>query len=267
MNSALKGISSLRLHWVRSVSHDKHIFVIGPPRSGTTLLFRILVAHPAIGGPVDETFFFCRRRFDNLSFPGVDREATLKFTYEAHDKVDLFDKLLSYLRDEQNVSMLCEKTPEHALFIKSLLRWYPQSFFIFMMRDGRDCLASATRNPVFWAKAHATYGSLWHQIAKNFLDVRNNKQVLPVFYERLCKCPFDTIKNAMAFLGLEYCDQQILPSFLGETTLAHRRGHQRLREPISTASVGTWKSTLDYEQIQTFDRLNSRLLHSLGYEA
>jgi Sulfotransferase family len=67
-------LENLRYHVGLRPSPESHIFVMGPPRSGTTLVRQMLLAHPLLTGPDRETYFFLRWNlydFPSMRFPLV----------------------------------------------------------------------------------------------------------------------------------------------------------------------------------------------------
>lgn len=114
-------------------------FLIGPARSGTTMLgYQTLSRHPDIeywGEPV----YLWRRghvynRYDNLN------------------EEDLTSGLRDYLRkkfasklEKSGKKLLVEKTPSNCFRIKYLQSVFPEAKFIYVTRDGRDVAHSAMK--------------------------------------------------------------------------------------------------------------------------
>lgn len=261
----LSAIKTLPLHYVRHVSPESHVFILGPPRAGTTLAFNIIKTHADIWGLDTETFFFCKRRFDNLCFDGIDNQKLKYIIMISRDKVELYDKIARYYKEKFDVKHFVEKTPEHALFLSNLLKWFPRSKFVFVARDGRDCFASAKRNPVVWANHGIMYPYVWRDTIQAFLRVAPQDQMMQLYYEDLVRAPYKTMQHVMRFLGLELTDNQLDPEAYGATSFSSQTGHKRLRATISDATVGTWKVSLSKSELDLFQNICSAPMRELGY--
>ena len=65
---SFRGLSTgLQMHFNIKSSQCDHIFVIGAPRSGTTLIRGVIAAHSKVATTDKETFFFCRRRVSRFN--------------------------------------------------------------------------------------------------------------------------------------------------------------------------------------------------------
>jgi hypothetical protein len=56
-----------RFLWHDEISSERHIFVMGPPRSGTTLVKRVIESHSDVCGVEGETWFFLRKKLRRFS--------------------------------------------------------------------------------------------------------------------------------------------------------------------------------------------------------
>jgi len=120
----------------------KVAFIVGSPRSGTTVLGEILDTHPSIGNWYEPYFV-------------IDR-----FFRGARDDVrtnnDATEKIKNYIRSEfqyfakkQSVNIIIDKSPRNSFKIPFLLEIFPAAKFIHIIRDGRDACLSIHRE---WQK-------------------------------------------------------------------------------------------------------------------
>jgi hypothetical protein len=259
-------LRSLALHRVKAPSAAAHVFVLGPPRSGTTLLRSLITAHPDYGGFDGETFFFCKRRLDGLAYGPLDAAAYAAMFERARDKVALFDAIAAFFRRHADCRVFVEKTPEHALHLDDLARWFPASRFVFIHRDGRDGYLSARRNPEFWAKVGPNYPALWRDTMNAFLDRRAGEDRLyGVAYEALCRHPVDEMRRLMRWLGAEWDPAQLEPARYAGHVTAPRPGNERLAHGVFAASVGRWREAEDGAAIREFESIAGAALRRAGY--
>jgi hypothetical protein len=140
----------------------RRLFVVGSPRSGTTLLQGILATQLDLY-TLKETHFFRhlhrRRPFRALDRLGLDpARVRHAFAYIAghNDLVlpadppprdlaaacALLDRLLSDAARRRGQAGWLEKTPEHAFFVAEIRRHIPGARFVHILRDGADVVAS-----------------------------------------------------------------------------------------------------------------------------
>ena len=128
---------------------ERPVFIISPPRSGSTLLFETLAKAPDL---------FTIGRESHALIEGTPGLAAADLAYESN-RLDasaatpqlieaLRGRFLAELRDRdgrkpvrQPVRML-EKTPKNALRIPFLAKVFPEARFIYLHRDPRETLSS-----------------------------------------------------------------------------------------------------------------------------
>lgn len=184
---------------------------------------------------------------------------------QSSSKVELFDKIANFLKERDHVDYFMEKTPEHALVLDSLLKWYPHSKFLFVLRDGRDAYSSAFRNPSVYNKVGDEYPRMWRDTARSYMRSRNAGNLILVKYEQLVCDPRGYVSNIMNFIGLPFEEKQLDPTAFSRTSMRKQRGHEMLSEKISARSIGTFRTRLSEQQIHYFEKRAGAELRALGY--
>ncbi len=212
-------------------------FLVGCPRSGTTLLQSLLSAHSQIASFPESKFFQCllpaegsRRRKLGI----IDRQ--LKPWLTTYFEKDLkcpemisflpklplmrlytqrFFKILSILADEQGKNIVLEKTPQHFWYLKQMTDYFPQSKVIHLIRNGTDVVASlyeAThQSPHYWDGVWELDKCIdwWNQaikISQNYADHPNH---ILIHYESLLDNPAEILKILCTFLDTQYEPQML----------------------------------------------------------
>lgn len=118
----------------------KPIIIIGAGRSGTNMLRDVLTQFPAFGTwPCDEINYIWRHR--NSHYPNDE------FCVEqATESVKKFiRRAFVYIAHKQGIIYVVEKTCANSLRVAFVERVVPEAKFIFIVRDGRDVVASALK--------------------------------------------------------------------------------------------------------------------------
>lgn len=143
-----------------------HIFIVGCPRSGTTLLQSLLAAHPQIASFPESHFFESleptqawlrhlglglssgnRARFRlNKFFQLIGQESQIKSlpkrAFLARQYTQVFVQVLDELTQQQGKNFWIEKTPGHLRHLSLIEKLVPQAKFLHIIRSGRDNIAS-----------------------------------------------------------------------------------------------------------------------------
>lgn len=131
---------------------DRPVFIIAPPRSGSTLLFETLSRASQIWSLGDEGHGILERHRELCPRPSsVDSNRLLASHCPAALGKTIRDDFCQLVRDRQGRSVaetgatsirLLEKTPKNILRIPFVLELFPDARFIYLYRDARDNISS-----------------------------------------------------------------------------------------------------------------------------
>jgi hypothetical protein len=272
---------------------EKPIFVVGHPRSGTTLLRFLLSSHPRIYIP-EETGFIpflvpenqieadlnlaqvegVLARMGKLNHLWRDMVGDVPAFYESLPEPKLafvLDTLYQQQMAGFGARRWGDKTPLYIRHMPLLDRLFPTAQFVHLIRDGRDAALSALEK---WPERR------WYMDAYYLLEgwrgnVEAGRQAgralgpsryLEVRYEDLVRRPRQVLERVCTFL-----DEEFVPEMLDHTGLARQVGpgpqdHTEVQQPISPASVRRWQTGMDAFDQKMADRLAGPLLSELDYE-
>lgn len=224
----------------------KRIFIVGCPRSGTTLLQGMLAAHPDVYS-LPETYFFSRalvskNPFKNYMlwpaikvrkhFENIVREAGGESLCNVYNigifQSDYYRPFVDFMDDitmENKKNIWVEKTPMHLYCVSEIQKRIPDACIIHMVRNGLDVVDSLVRatqdNPQQWARFGGWRRKFWKgfsvddaikiwnhdfNITKSRLAI--SKDIL-VKYEDLISDPFSSLLNLCQELDITYSDRMI----------------------------------------------------------
>lgn len=262
------------------------IFIVGAPRSGTTLLRAMLSRHPRVGLS-DETYYLYTvyqrcQAFGDLANP-ANRKALIE-SYTATQRVQQFEIDLSRLKDRLMVAgtsypaffatlLQCyaeaqgktragEKTPAHARYVNTLLEWYPKARVIHLVRDARDVCASLGNMP--WGrKAAMANAELWADLTLAAERGQGTPRFCRVRYEDLVADPEGTLRNLCEFVGEQYD-----PAMLGlsPVSTADKPWFLRSHQALSKERMGVWQGRLSRNDVALIEAVAGPVMVSMGYE-
>jgi hypothetical protein len=225
------------------------IFVLGMPRSGTTLVEQILASHPDVHGAgelpwLNEMARNLRGADVNGYFPEVAK------SWSATQLRDLGGQYVQYLRTKASVAgHVTDKMPMNFRFVGLIHMILPNARIVHTRRDAADtCLSCFTKN--FAGAIDYTYdlgelGRYWRaydDLMSHWRQVLPPGAMLEVQYEDLV-ADFDRqARHLVTYCGLEWDDRCL--SFHHTQRPVRTASVNQVRQPIFASSIGRWR---DYE--------------------
>lgn len=224
------------------------IFVLGMPRSGTTLVERILSSHPevATAGELPD-FALLVKRSSEVGGPHTLSPELLGAPYDPVATGEAY--LARTARLAAGRARLIDKMPFNLFFAAHILEGLPSARIVMVRRDPRDTVFANFRQ--LFATDFGYYDYAYdledtaHFVA-GFVDLAEHwRRVLPpdryteVHYEKLVEDQAAESRRLVAFLGLEW-DEACLHFHRNAAPVATASSVQ-VRAPIHSRSVGQWQ--------------------------
>jgi hypothetical protein len=278
---------------------NPYLFVVGCPRSGTTLLRRIVGAHPEIA-MLPETHWIPRlaRRGRGIGPDGLVTHELVDWLVRYHrfpamklepsEVRELVEPGVTYpqfvaaLFDlygrKRMKPLVAEKTPNYVAEIPTLHALFPSARIVHIVRDGRNVCLSALnwkRMAEWFSHRYRTWrddplvtAALWW---KAFVTLGREDgtelgadRYLEVRYEALVSRPERECRRLCSFLDVDYDDR--MPRFHeGRARSEPGLSAKRAWLPI-TPGLRDWRTQLAYEDVEVFEAATGNLLDELGYE-
>ena len=234
-----------------TIDSQRPIFIVGMPRSGTSLLEQILDSHPQITG-AGELY-----TIDHLS--GVSAELTntpypeslTKLTTEMIDQLAqrYLDKLDAIAPESPHVT---DKMPQNFMHLGLIALLFPHARVLHCTREPLDtCLSIYFQNfasTMTFAKDLAAIGHYYRHYQQLMQHWRENLDIemLDVSYEALTADQETVTKDVLKFLGLPW-DENCLNFHQNRRVIA-TASIEQVRQPIYRSSIQRWKNYEPYIQ-------------------
>ena len=223
------------------------IFVVGMPRTGTTLLERIIGNHPQITACGELSDFKMQLQW------AADMSLPVQLHPEFGDLISKIDFHLVGNRYLEKTHRLIEgrkffsdKLPLNFLYAGLILKAIPHAKIINLRRHPMDTCFSNMKE--LFAHHHYAYSydmlevanhyrnysrlmKHWHKIAPD--------QILDVHYEHLVTRPEHEAKRVQNYLGLP--EVEGVTDILANKRITTTASTLQLRQPIHTKNMGGWK--------------------------
>ena len=269
---------------------DRLLFVISPPRAGSTLLQQMLGSHsqvythpePHLITPL--AYLGYHGNVDKAPFDHINgAEAIRSFVNELpRGEADYLDALRAYadtmygrMLEPSGRRYFMDKTPAYATVLPFLAKLYPRAKYIVLTRHPLSVMSSYATSFFVgdWGEAHAFNPILERYVPAMASFIRAaDVPILQVGYENLVKRPDAELARMFQFLGLEHQPDAVnyKKNFKAKEGMGDPIGVKKHDRP-STDSVEKWVPELlsDPAKLKLARQLVARLddadLETWGY--
>lgn len=293
------------------VSNDERIiFIVGNPRSGTTMMGHILGQNKYIHTFRELHFFeklwtseYEKKKIDlkeafNLtaSLIAIDRNGFLRrkdiepFDETARKVIsniekkkcfpsDVYRNFLHYFTKKNKKKISCEQTPGYLFFIDEIKTIFPNSKFIFMVRDPRDVILSKKnrwkrrflgvndtplddniRTYINYSPIFTSY--LWNAAAKHADKYINGNNFLVVRFEDVLKDPKGIIRKVAKFVDVSFSPDMLKVPLSGSSLVKDNMNYMG----IDGNRTQNWKKGgLDKAEIYICQIMTKHFMRKFNY--
>jgi hypothetical protein len=270
------------------------VFVLGSPRSGTTLLYDMLLSAGRFAVYLAESNIFnlLAPRFGDLSrrlnrerllqawlgsklfrASGLEEEKiTQTILDDCRNPGDILRAIMEGICALQGMPRWAENSPEGMLYLPVIKRLVPDALVVHIIRDGRDVANSLGQlhyvRPFPWEERHSVIGCglYWEWIVQQGRDFGQalGPDYMEVHFEELLARPQETLHQIGRFidqpLDYEIIHRVAYGSVSKPNTSFHNADPKTVFNP-----VGRWKKSFSRDELIRFERLVGTTLQELGY--
>lgn len=230
-----------------SIRSELPVFIVGMPRSGTSLVEQILASHPDVFGAGEERLFeFIAAGMPRESMSGISPAQFVgSLTPAMLDPIA--QRYLDHLssRAGRKVMRITDKMPGNFMQLGLISMLFPDARVIHCMRDPRDTCLSCyfQRFPPTHAYAFdlADLGFYYREYERLMAHWRSvlDIPVLDVPYEALVRDTETWGKRLVEFVGLPWDDRCRQPHKTARTV--NTASFDQVRHPVYATSVQRWR--------------------------
>lgn len=271
------------------------IFIVGSARSGTTLLYHMLLSSGTFARFFGEpaVFDLLVPRFGDLCIPknrmrlmeswigskmhrasGLEEDfVRSKVMADCRSNADFLRIIMGEVAARQGLRRWAVWGPDNLLHMLAIKSQMPDARFIHMLRDGRDVALSMNTEhfirPFAWDRNNSLLVAglhWWWKVNKGRHEAREiQSDYLEVRFEDLIDHPERVLSGVSRFVECELDYQQIRQRPLG--TLKNTNSTFKSEGQILALNpVGRWKRLLTHDQVVALESCVGDLLQDLGYE-
>lgn len=256
LNEDLQFISQIKKSYsksnISSISSEQKsaepIFILGMPRTGSTLFERILSSHSEVDSAGELNQFVSALMYtaekqgvaENNRVEMVKKTLKLDFNRLGERYLQTVDPLFRCNK------YFIDKMPQNSLFIGLIKSALPNSKVILVERDPLDtCYAiykQMFKDIYFFAYDQNELGHYYlayDQLMKHWKHVLGNS-IFTIKYEELINQPKRTIANLLKYCGLAWEDSCV--KFYDNASASTTASATQVRENLYSSSIGKWKN-------------------------
>ena len=219
------------------------IFIVGLPRTGTTLTERIVSSHSQVES-IGETFFMqiVLKRASRLNTPDAMNADIIAAAARRNAAGIGADYLRSVAYKFGDKPLFIEKFPENFLYLGFIAKAFPEARLVHLRRNPMDaCFAMYKQS--FFRYAYTlddlgAYYLAYHRVCQHWREVLGERFV-EIDYEALVSDQEQQTRGLLDALGLDF--EEACLNFEQNRAASNTASSVQIREKAHTRSVNRWK--------------------------
>jgi len=236
------------------------IFIFSLPRSGSTLLQRILSVHPLVASTPEPwlllPFFYALRKEDvyaEYMHQGVAHgvrdfiDRLPDGIHDYHDAIQGMAMQLYACASDPNAVYFIDKTPRYSLIANEIIQAFPDAKFIFLWRNPLAVAASMIES---WGDGRWNLYDYYIDLFPGLEGLCDAYQCCPaksmmsLKYEDLVQNTVQEIQQICAFLEIEFIESMASDLPVEIAQLGDVSGIMKYRNTVSDKSCDKWMDTV-----------------------
>ena len=235
------------------------IFIVGMPRSGSSLIEQMLASHPDIYGAGELSIMDDILKKNDYFFRNWNDMQEMKTAIRKSGE----EYLARAWQQSSCVRFVTDKEPDNYRYLGLIHLMIPNAKIIHSVRDPMDTCFSCYSVPFANANYQYSFNLLtlgrrylrYEQLMKHWYAILPQNCILDCHYETLVAEPEKELKRILDFLGLTFNPSCL--NFYETKRVVNTASLVQVRQPLYLNSVGRWKKFKNHLS-PLFDLLNSK---------
>lgn len=251
----------------KNYSNAAPIFIVGLPRTGTTLVDRILSSHPDVvsAGELNTFAGLIKKATATTSNKVLDAETLAKI--EDIDMAEIGqDYISSTRRLARGANRFTDKMPLNFFYVAAICRALPQAKIVILRRDPIDSCLSNFRQLFSTGFSYynyslsiddtAKYYNAFDELMAHWLTTLPKKNLYAIRYEDIVNDQENQTQQLLSFCDLSWDDRCM--RFHENLAPVSTASSVQVRQPLYSGSIGRWKKYGDrLDAMQDILKINS----------
>lgn len=259
-------------------------FIVGVPRSGTTLLTVLLNNHSEVfldkkAIAIRTLNFQQRVELAIKKTPSVERQNIWRAEAAKDDRLqsflhwplldakditlgDFVSRSFAQRAKIHNKTLFGDKSPDAIERLPELLSLFPEAKLVIVVRDARPNVASLVKRQYLHLRVAAQRWKDWNAAGTAAAEWLGANRVLHVRYEDLLTKPETTLLQVCSFLSIAF-----EPGMLDlENAAATQQKDAYVKKTLDTAAIDKWKKELSPTDVAKIEYICGDWMHRFNYE-
>tara|TARA_Y100001970_G_scaffold284994_1_gene403582 strand:- start:118 stop:1716 length:1599 start_codon:yes stop_codon:yes gene_type:complete len=250
-NNYFKSIKTIPWVETKLQFNQNPVFMIGFPRSGTTLLDSILRSHPLVEiieeKPIIDALILSINKFTGGYIEKLNKlnDSNLKELQNLY-----FEKRESYLDTDSVNKIIIDKLPLNIVYIPEIIRIFPNSKFILSLRHPYDCILSCYFQNFKLNSSMLNFLKL--EDSANFynLVMQMWAKYNQIFKPEICELKYEdliysfehSVRKVLNFLEIQWTDEIYNFNDNAKKRRITTPSYYQVTEPINSRAIDRWKN-------------------------
>ena len=240
----------------KDTSEKKIIFIVGMPRSGTSLIEQVLSAHEKVAGAGELPFFADAMYKEFSDKKKRTRETNNYFNFKTISNKNL-DNVKNFYLDKMNElgypeDYIVDKAPLNFKWVGFIKKIFPNSYILNCNRNPMDICWSnykqgyTSSNLAFSynLKNLAEFYNMYIEYMNFWQKILGEKNILNIQYETFIENFEDELRKLLNFCDLNWSTKCV--EFYRSKNSVTTASLAQVRQPIYKTSVASWKNYSPY---------------------